>query len=153
MAGYSTVRTATIGGLRSIAIAFLIWVIFYNLWEIASDPRAIPPPGTIDDVVVRNNQFEPIVAALFEEGYRSGRIDYMSARTLRGESQPIEDDHRWAKYRFAAIPLTLVRNAPDAPYVLGDFTEDGKIPPVPEGLIVVANPENGLVLYKRQPKP
>jgi hypothetical protein len=153
MAGYSTLRAAAIGGLRFIAISALIWVVCYNLWGFAHHPGAVPPPGTTDEIVVRNNQFQPIEAALIGAGYRSGLIDYVSARTLRGEPQTTEDDARWAKYRFAAIPLNLVRDVPDAPYVLGDFTEDGKIPPTPQELIIVANPGNGLVLYKRQPKP
>src|SRR5262245_58893794 len=153
MAGYSTVRAAAIGVLRTIAIAFLGWVIFYYLWGFANFPGAIPPPGKTDEIVVRNNQFEPIHAALMGEGYRSGRIDYLCPTTLRGERLAQEDEKRWAMYRFAAIPLNLVRDDPAAPYVLGDFTEDGQIPATPPGLIVVVNPDNGLVLYKRQPKP
>jgi hypothetical protein len=153
MAGYSTIRAAAIGGLRFIATAFLVWVICYNLWRFSNFSEAIPPPGTTDDIVVRYNQFEPIHVVLIAEGYRSGRIDYLTTRSIRGEPRAPEDDVRWAKYRFAAIPLNLVQGAPDAPYALGDFTDDGKIPPTPQGLIVVANPENGLVLYKRQPKP
>jgi hypothetical protein len=153
MTGYSTVRAAAIRGLRSIAIVFLLWVIYYNLWGFSNYQPGLPDPGTIDETVVRKNQFEPIHGALAAEGYRSGRIDYLSARTFRGEPRVPEEDFNWARFRFAAIPLTLVRDAPDAPYVLGDFTEDGKIPPTPQGLIVIANPLNGLVLYKRQPKP
>jgi hypothetical protein len=107
----------------------------------------------IDDVVVRNNQFEAILPALIREGYREGYIEYISPRTLGGDLRAAEDHPRWAGFFFAAIPLILVRDAPSAPYVLGDFTEDGEVPPTPEGLTLVSNPGNGLVLYKRNLKP
>jgi hypothetical protein len=153
MIGAYTVRTAVVGSLRLIAILALLWGVFYNLWGFATHPGAIPPPGVIDEVVVRNDQFEAIRPALIREGYREGYIEYISPRTLLGNRQAAEDHPRWARYFFAAIPLILLRDAPGTPYVLGDFTEKGEVPPTPEGLTLVADPGNGLVLYKRNPKP
>jgi hypothetical protein len=149
MIGSYTVRTAVVGSLRLIAIIALLRGAFYNLWAFATQHRQ----AVIDEVTVRNNQFEPIRNALFGEGYKEGYIEYISPRTLLGDRQAAEDHPRWARYFFAAIPLILVRDAPTTPYVLGDFTEKGEVPPTPEGLTLVADPGNGLILYKRNPKP
>jgi hypothetical protein len=139
-------------GLRAVAIAVSIWGIYANVVGFAGFPGGVPPHGTIDYVVKRDTEFQRIRWALHDAGYHEGYIGYVSPRTLRGEPRGGPDEMNWVMYRFAAIPHILTDSVPDPPFVIGDFTEDGKIPPTPEGLELVANPGSGLVLYKRLAK-
>ena len=148
MIGNSIFRTYFLPLARLAASGFLIWVIGYNFWGF-SNFGGIPDPGMTDETVIRDRLFEPIRGALILNDYKIGHLDYINSRSVRGEPRTQLDDFAWGKSRFSAIPYSLVRDTSDSPYVLGDFTEDNVVPPAPQGLVLIANPGNGFVLYKR----
>jgi hypothetical protein len=133
---------------------FLAYGIYRNLWEFQSNRVALPPLGQLDEIVTRENQFEPIRDALFRiENYRDGYLGYITNRSLRHEPGTDRDRVHWSELRYIAIPLMLEPDHPlDAPYVLGDFIDDS-IPETPEGLIKIHDPGNGLILYRRNRVP
>ena len=147
-----TLRVRSILGF--VALAILAYGIYRNLWEFQSNRVGLPAPGTLDEIVVRHNQFEPIRDALFRiEDYRDGYLGYITNRSLRSEPRSDRDGVHWAELRYVAIPLILERDHPDeAPYVLGDFIDDS-IPETPAGLIKIHDAGNGLILYRRNRVP
>jgi hypothetical protein len=127
-----------------ILVAFTYW----NLWSFSVGVGRLPA-REYDPVVAWEDKFLRIHYALITEDYHSGNIEYVTARSLRGEPRTVEDDLHWFHLKYVAIPLNLVRNMPDTPYVLGDFTSGDPIPEVPEGLTKLHDSGNGLILYKR----
>jgi hypothetical protein len=154
----SAISRSRILAVRSIvgfvASAALAYGIYRNLWEFEFNRADLPAPGTLDEIVVRGNQFEPIRDALIRiEKYDGVYLGYITNRSLRGEPRTDRDGVHWAELRYVAIPLMLVRDGhDDAPYVLGDFIEES-IPETSAGLIKVHDAGNGLILYRRKPSP
>jgi hypothetical protein len=134
-----------------VFIAGIVLVIStcWNLWWFGVGVERLPP-RIEDPIVVLENQFLPLKYALIEENYR-GRIGYETVRSFRGEPRRPTDDVRWAELRYVTIPFILVRDMPDTPYVIGDFTDEHSIPDTPAGLTKVYDHGDGLVLYKRMP--
>ena len=132
--------------LRFVAAAVLVIGTYRNLWWFGIEVGSLPPRA-IETVEVLEHQFRPVKYALIREDYK-GRIGYETARSFRGETRTVTDDMRWAVLRYVIIPSILVRDMPDTPYVIGDFTNEDSIPETPAGLTKVYDSGNGLVLYK-----
>src|SRR5262245_53804079 len=66
--------------------------------------------------------FERIWAPFFnefvKEHYRIGDVGYITARTLRGEPPNNDDVVRRVSFYYAAIPLNVVPDKLDAPFIL-----------------------------------
>jgi len=105
------------------------------------------PSRGVYDVVGWEKAWEPIQVWLKSVGYDLGDIGYVTARSLRGEPlSEIENVHR-AELYYVVIPLNLVQNRSDTPYVLGDFTA-GRPTELPPGLVEVSDPGSRLVLLR-----
>ena len=96
------------------------------------------------------NRFLGLHYELIRQKYNGGKINYVTARSLKGEPRSDYDDLHWAALRYVAIPLLLVRDDNNTPYVLADFTDGAKPPDDPKGLIRIADSGDGLILYKRK---
>ena len=107
-------------------------------------------PRQANDVVMWESRFVKLREALLREKYAEGKIAYETARSLTRKSAADYDDLHWVELRFVAIPLLLVRNDLDTPYVIADFTDGVPPPPIPDNLIKIEESGNGLVLFKRK---
>jgi hypothetical protein len=92
----------------------------------------------------------PIRKQLGIEGYTIGELGLITPESLRNEPPSSAENARYIELSFAAIPLHLVRNKLDTPFVLADFTRArAELPP---GLIPYVDPGNGLLLLKNANK-
>jgi hypothetical protein len=78
-------------------------------------------------------------------GYRIGDLGFVSPTSLGGMTE--EDKIHRTYLSYVAIPLNVVENKLDAPYVIGDFLRR-RPDTLPPGLVEVYDPGNGLVLLK-----
>lgn len=134
--------------LRSLAGITLIIGAFWNLWSFGAGVSRLPPRES-EGMVIWENRFNEIRNELIRQKYRAGKVDFVTARSLKGESQTDSDGLHWSALRYVAIPLLLVRDDNTAPYVLADFTDGTKVPDTLEGFTRLAGSGDGLILYKR----
>jgi hypothetical protein len=126
----------------------LVASTFWNLRSFSSSVSRLPARES-EPVVEWEDKFLRIHFALIRENYHKGKIEYATARSFRGEPKTENDDTRSYHLRYVTIPLILAPDSPDAPYVIGDFTGGDPVPDTPEGLKMILDPGNGLILYKR----
>jgi hypothetical protein len=92
--------------------------------------------------------WQPIQQHLLSAGYSIGDIGYVTARSLRGEAPSDAEVTSWAELRYRVVPLNLVFNKQDAPFIVGDFAPE-RPAALPPGLTTVYDSGNGLVLLQR----
>jgi len=131
--------------LISAAQIGLIAVVCWNLRAFTSQTLKLPARG-VHDIVGWEKAWEPIGAFLHAK-YELGDIGYVTARSLRGEPLSEREDVSRIELYYVVIPLNLVPNRTDTPFVLADFTAErpNKLPP---GLEEVVDSGRGLVLLK-----
>jgi hypothetical protein len=138
--------------IRAAAVVVLAMSTFWNFWDVATTFGSLKPRES-NELVVTEKLYVPIRFALWREEYNGGEIAYASPRSFRGEPITEADNFNWAKLRYAAIPINLVKDIRSAPYVIGDFTDGSPVIEAPEGLTKILDPGAGLVLYKRKISP
>lgn len=139
-------------GLKLVGVVALTIAAAGTAWNflVVSTSFGGMQSREVDSVVELETLFSPIRNTLAEEEhYRSGDIAYASVRILKGEPINDRDNDHWARLRYAAIPLNLIQDIRNVPYVIGDFTDGTPVPETIEGFIKIADPGAGLVLYKR----
>ena len=138
--------------VRCIALAVVIASTIRNFWDVSTSFGGMVPREA-DNVVELEKLYVPIRIALREERYFSGDIAYASVRILKGEPINGRDNNHWARLRYASIPLNLIQDLRNVPYVIGDFTDGTAIPEALDGFVKISDPGAGLVLYKRKATP
>ena len=137
--------------LQRIAALILIVVACWNVWTLTLFVLNYGPREANDNVV-----WERLWLSFFNEfvkaDYRLGDVGYITARTLRGEPPTGDDKTRRVELYYAAIPLNVVPDKLDAPFVLADFALSGPPDQLPEGFEKVYDSGNGLLLLKRRAK-
>jgi hypothetical protein len=130
--------------LQSVTAIGLIAVACWNVTDYTATTFSVP--GTTD-VAGWEKLFEPIQEYLTTVGYGINDLGYVSSTQLQeGITTEEESIHRAYLY-YVAIPMNIVQNKLDAPYIVGDFlrARPDKLPP---GLVQVFDPGNGLVLLQ-----
>ena len=132
--------------LKSAVQIGLIAVACWNVVAFTSMVLKLPSRG-VHHIVGWEKAWEPIHLWLKGVGYDVGDIGYVTARSLRGEPPSEIENVNRAELYYVVIPLNLVQNRSDTPYVLGDFTA-GRPTELPPNLVEISEPGNGLVLLR-----
>ena len=131
--------------VQSVIVAGLMAVAWCNVGAYTAQVFSLRKATT--DIEGWERLWEPMQSYLMTAGYRIGDLGFVSSTSLRSGTLTAEDvQHRIYLY-YAVIPLNLIENKLDAPYVVGDFMR-GKPDTLPPGLIEVFDAGNGLVLLK-----
>jgi hypothetical protein len=129
--------------LRCIAAAVLVFCAFVNLAQFMKDIFTFPPRQT-DDRVVWEQRLTGIRNALRKAEYNSGNIGYMPAGVLQGKVRTDREDVDWVQVRYAMIPLNVLQDSLDAPYVIAESAQDVA------GFETVYDGHNGLILLQKK---
>src|SRR4051812_28983881 len=132
-----------IAKLRYIAAAVLVVCAFVNLGQFVKDIFTFPPRQT-DDRIIWEQRLTGIRNALRKAEYTSGNIGYMPAGVLRGNPRTDREDVDWVQVRYAMIPLNVVQDSLNAPYVIAESSDDV------EGFDTLYDGHNGLILLQRK---
>jgi hypothetical protein len=131
--------------VQSVIVAGLIAVACWNVADYTATVFALRTVST--DVAGWDKLWEPMRGYLANAGYQIGDLGFVTTTSVRNGTMTEEEGlHRFYLY-YAVIPLNLVPNKLDAPYVVGHFLR-GKPDNLPPGLIEVYDPGNGLILLK-----
>lgn len=112
-----------------------IWQFNQNVWNL--------PPRESDHRIIWEQRLSGIREALRSAGYARGNIGYMPAGVLQGKPRTEREGVDWVQVRYAMIPLNVLQDTLDAPYVVAESS--GSL----EGFTTVYDPHNGWVLLQR----
>ena len=120
-------------------------VIICAILNIAQFTRHIfnLPPRQSDDRIIWEQRLDGIRNALRKAGYTSGDIGYMPAGVLMGKARTEREDVDWVQVRYAMIPLNVLQDNLDAPYVIAESTHSL------EGFTTLHDGGNGWILLQR----
>ncbi len=140
--------------IRIVKYATRVGLIAIAFWNIQAYTRTVLtlPEREVNATVYWEKAWDPIHLELDRIGYRIGDLGYITSRSLRGEPMSEAEDIRRAALYFVVIPLNLLPNRMDTPFVLADFSKE-KPPQLPPYLVQVYDPGNGLVLLRSIVKP
>lgn len=139
--------------LTAILVVFAYWNISAFVHKVANFP-----PHQSNDLVVSEERYRPIKYALIGAGYKHGPVRFLTRRDIQGEKLTDEDHVHWVISQYVMVPwIMLLDRRPvtgpafsaEPPFVIGDFW-DGEPPPMPADFVLVHNPGNGLILYRRK---
>jgi hypothetical protein len=133
--------------IQIVARTIVVAVAFWNIWAFTLTVLRLPP-REVTNVVGWEKRWEPIRDELIRSKYRTGDLGYVTARGLRGEPVTDAEFNNRAELYYVVIPLNLIQNTIDTPFVLGDFTFNEPMPELPDGVVKVFDPGNGLVLFR-----
>jgi hypothetical protein len=135
--------------LQRITGFLVIAVACWNVWTLTLRVLAF---GSREEnaSVIFERLWTPVFFAFVRANYRIGDVGYITARTLRGEPPNDEDKYRRVGFYYAAIPLNVVPDKLDTPFVLADFTVSGPPDLLPQDFEKVYDSGNGLLLFKRR---
>src|SRR5262245_21582005 len=133
----------------AVKLIVLIALVAVACWNIGVSTCFILrlPPREVNEVEAWQKEWEPIQTRLIREGYGIGDVGYITARSLRGEEPSEREIVERTLLYYAAIPLNLVRNKMNSPFILANFKDEKPIH-MPPGLAVVYDSGHGLVLFK-----
>jgi hypothetical protein len=135
--------------LQRIAGLVVIAVACWNVWTLTLRVSTFGSRENNSNVV-----FERLWGPFFNEfvkaDYRIGDVGYITARTLRGEQPTNDDKIRRVNFYYAAIPLNVVPDKLDAPFVIADFAMGAPPDQLPQGFDKLYDGGNGLMLLKRR---
>ena len=129
--------------LRWLAAAVLIVCAFVNLGQFIEDIFTFPPRQT-DDRVLWEQRLTGIRNALRKANYNSGNVGYMPAGVLQGKERTDREDVDWVQVRYAMIPLNVLQDSLDAPYVIAESSSGV------DGFETVFDGRNGLILLQKK---
>ena len=102
------------------------------------------PPRPSDDRIIWEQRLDGIRDALRKAEYSSGAIGYMPAGVLQGKSRTEREDVDWVQVRYALIPLNVLQDTLDAPYVIAQSSREV------EGFTTVFDAHNGWLLLQKK---
>ena len=102
------------------------------------------PPRQSDDRIIWEQRLTGIRDALRKAGYTTGNIGYMPAGVLQGRPRTGREDVDWVQVRYAMIPLNVLQDTLDAPYVVAESS--GGL----DGFTTLYDAHNGWVLLQRK---
>jgi hypothetical protein len=128
-----------------MTVAGLIAVVCWNVAAYTS--KVFSLRNASSEVAGFEKLWEPFQAYLTTVDYRIGDLGFVSSTSLAGGGITEEENIHRSQLYYVVIPLNLVPNKLDAPYIVADFlrTRPGTLPP---GFVEVYDPGNGLVLLK-----
>jgi len=137
--------------IQCVAGLVVIVVACWNIWTTTILVLDLGPrEDTENEIFAR--EWPPFFYEFVKSNYRLGDVGYITARTLRGERPTIEDQARWVNFQYAAIPLNVVYDKLDVPFLIADFVLSGRPEQLPEGFDTIYDSGKGLLLLKRSSK-
>jgi hypothetical protein len=134
--------------LRRIAGLVVIVVACWNVWTLTLRVLTFGSREENSNVVFEK-LWIPFFIEFVKADYRIGDVGYITARTLRGEQPTNDDKVRRVNFYYAAIPLNVVPDTLNAPFVIADFAVSGPPDQLPQGFDKVYDGGNGVMLLKR----
>lgn len=135
-------------GLEIIAAILVLAGAFNNIWEFTGFVSRFPPREA-DAMVLWEKRYQKIHDQLIRERYTNGKIGFVTSRSLEQRPLTEQDDQNWAALRYTSIPMLLIKNDLNVPYLLADFTHDTPQSRMIEGFTPIEDSGDGLILYKR----
>ena len=132
-----------IARLRYLAAAFLVVCAFVNVGQFIEDVFTFPPRES-DDRIIWEQRLTGIRNALRKVDYNSGNIGYMPAGVLQGNRRTDREDVDWVQVRYAMIPLNVLQDSLDAPYVIAESSRDV------DGFETAYDGHNGWILLQKK---
>jgi hypothetical protein len=129
--------------LRYLAGVVLVACACVNIGHFSRYVSYLPPRQS-DDRIIWEQRLTGIREALRKAGYNSGNIGYMPAGVLQGRARTEREDVDWVQVRYAMIPLNVLQDTLDAPYVVAE-SSNGL-----EGFTTAYEAHNGWVLLQRK---
>lgn len=130
-------------GLRYLAAIVLVACACVNIGHFTRYVSNLPPRQS-DDRIIWEQRLSGIRDALRKAGYNSGTVSYMPAGVLQGRQRTEREDVDWVQVRYAMIPLNVLQDTLDAPYVVAESS--GSL----EGFTTLYDARNGWVLLQRK---
>jgi hypothetical protein len=129
--------------LRYLACVVVIICATLNIAQFTRHVINMPPRQS-DDRIIWEQRLEGIRNALRKAGYTSGNIGYMPQGVLNGKARTEREDVDWVQVRYAMIPLNVLQDSVDAPYVIAESTHSL------EGFTTLYDGRNGWILLQRK---
>jgi hypothetical protein len=105
---------------RYLAGLVLVLCAIVNVGWFAQHVLLTYPPRETDDRIRWEKRLTGIRNALIRVSYNSGDIGYMPAGVLQGRQRTEREDVDWVQVRYAMIPLNVLQDSLDAPYVIAE---------------------------------
>jgi hypothetical protein len=132
-----------IRGFRHLAALALVLCGLVNVGRFAQDALTYPPRET-DDRIIWERRLTGIRNELIRVQYTSGDIGYVPAGVLEGKRRTEREDVDWVQVRYAMIPLNVLQDSLDAPYVIAESSHDV------DGFETIYSGRNGLLLLRKK---
>lgn len=128
---------------RYLAAVALVLCAIVNVGWFAQHVFTYPPRES-DDRIMWEKRLTGIRNALIRVRYNNGNIGYMPGGVLQGKQRTQREDVDWVQVRYAMIPLNVLQDSMDAPYVIAESSR-----PV-EGFETIYDAGNGLILLQKK---
>jgi hypothetical protein len=128
---------------RYIAGVALVLCACVNIGQFTRHVLSLPPRQS-DDRIIWEQRLDGIRDALRKANYNSGSIGYMPAGVLQGKPRTEREDVDWVQVRYALIPLNVLQDSLNAPYVIAESSS------AVDGFIKVYDARNGWVLLQKK---
>ncbi len=128
--------------LHYLATFVLVSIACVNIWAFNQYVSRFPPKEA-DERVIWEQRLAAIQSVLISAGYRNGDVGYLPAGALKGQTTAREEVD-WVHVRYTMIPLNVLYNTVEAPFVVAQFT--GEV----AGFTKLYDPGNGWALYQRK---
>jgi hypothetical protein len=129
--------------LRYLAALAVVVCAFLNVGRFIEIAFTFPPRET-DDRIIWEQRLMGIRGALIRARYTSGNIGYMPAGVLQGKKRTEREDVDWVQVRYAMIPLNVLQDSLDAPYVIAESSHGV------DGFETVFDGGNGWLLLEKK---
>ena len=129
--------------LRYIAGIIVVVCATLNIGQFARYVFNLPPRQS-DDRIIWEQRLDGIRNALRKAGYNSGDIGYVPAGVLQGTARTEREDVDWVQVRYAMIPLNVLQDSLEAPYVIAESTHEV------EGFTTFYDGSNGWILLQKK---
>ena len=132
-----------IAKLRYLAAFVLVVCGAVNVGRFIEHVYTFPPRQT-DDRIIWEQRLIGIRNALTKAKYNSGNIGYMPAGVLQGRQRTDREDVDWVQVRYAMIPLNVLQDSLDAPYVISESSRGV------DGFETIYDAGNGWILLQKK---
>jgi hypothetical protein len=105
---------------RYLAGLALVLCAIVNVGWFAQHVLLTYPPRETDDRIRWEKRLTGIRNALIRVSYNGGDIGYMPAGVLQGKQRTEREDVDWVQVRYAMIPLNVLQDSLNAPYVIAE---------------------------------
>jgi len=131
--------------LRCLAIAALVLCAVVNVGRFAHVALTYPPRES-DDRIIWEQRLNGIRGELTRLKYTSGTIGYMPAGVLQGNRRTVREDVDWVQVRYTMIPLNVLQDSLDAPYVIAESSGPVDV----DGFETILDGGNGWILLQKK---